>query len=104
MTSLYYDAYEEMAISVMRQIVDNTPHDCSHRIYVCHRLGEVPLGESSILIAVSSPHRSTGHQLVMQILNEIKQSVPIWKKVYCTTETGRCSEDWSQNSEAFWIK
>lgn len=99
---LTYEAYEEMALETMRQIVlqNVSKADGLHKVYVCHRLGQVNLGEESILIAVSSPHRSSGHQMVMQILNEIKQKVPIWKKI-CFEDQG---DHWSPNSEAFWLQ
>lgn len=100
-----YEAYEEMALETMRQIVhQNTiKADGLHKVYVNHRLGQVNLGEESILIAVSSPHRSSGHQMVMQILNEIKQKVPIWKKI-CFDDQGTSSDHWSPNSEAYWLQ
>ncbi|PWN52742.1 MoaE-domain-containing protein [Violaceomyces palustris] len=49
-------------------------------IYISHRLGNVPVGESSILIAVSSPHRREAFMVAEWALEEVKKSVPIWKK------------------------
>ncbi|UXI19568.1 hypothetical protein NH340_JMT05511 [Sarcoptes scabiei] len=91
-----------MAIKLMNEIVKDQLKsfdvEKKYRIYVCHRIGLVPLGEASIVIAVSSPHRD-GHQVVMNILNEIKKKVPIWKRVHFEND----EEDWSSNSEAFWL-
>lgn len=91
-----------MAIKLMNEIVKDQLKsfdlENKYRIYVCHRIGLVPLGEASIVIAVSSPHRD-GHQVVMNILNEIKKKVPIWKRVHFEND----EEDWSRNSEAFWL-
>ncbi|KAF7492642.1 Molybdopterin synthase catalytic subunit [Sarcoptes scabiei] len=81
---LFYEAYEKMAIKLMNEIVKDQL--------------KIPLGEASIVIAVSSPHRD-GHQVVMNILNEIKKKVPIWKRVHFEND----EEDWSSNSEAFWL-
>lgn len=92
-----------MAVKVMEDIVRkqlDSIGDEYHRVYVCHRLGQVSLGEQSILIAVSSPHRSSSHQMVMQILNEIKSKAPVWKKV--CFDNG--DSDWSNKSEAFWLQ
>lgn len=98
-----------MAIELIKEIAldclrANTLSDSLHRIYIAHRLGEVRLGQSSILIGVSSPSRSSSHQMVMDILNKIKQKVPIWKKIcYEDPNSGQTSEFWSDNSEAFWL-
>lgn len=112
---LTYEAYEEMALSTMRQIVAqllDKAGDSKHRAFVCHRLGRVNLGEESILIAVSSPHRASSHTMVMDILNAIKAKVPIWKQICfedeeentTTTTTKSESTHWSPNSEAFWLE
>lgn len=76
-----------------------------HRVFVVHRLGPVRLTEASLLIGVSSPHRSTSHQLVMDMLNRIKQTVPIWKKIVYEKELSiEASHEWSMKSEAFWLE
>jgi len=102
---LIYEAYEDMALTVMDNIVGSLVRDAKglHKVYVCHRIGQVDIGQESILIAVSSPHRSSCHQMVMQILNEIKRKTPIWKKVCFAHEEDSLS-DWSSNSEAFWLE
>ncbi|KAI2807659.1 Molybdopterin synthase catalytic subunit [Blomia tropicalis] len=101
---LTYEAYGEMAIATMRKIVSELIDKCRyHRVYVCHRIGQVDLGQDSIVIAVSSPHRSSCHQLTMKILDEVKQKVPIWKKVYFDDDS-LSTNNWSTNSEAFWLK
>lgn len=103
MRFLFYEAYEEMAIKVIQQIVQEClgKVDGHHRVFVGHRIGTVALCESSILIAVSSPHRASGHEMVMNILNEIKQKVPIWKKVVYENEK---DQHWSAQSECFWLQ
>lgn len=106
---MFYEAYEEMAVNLIKEIAldclrANTLNGSLHRIYIAHRLGEVRLGKSSIVIGVSSPNRSSSHQMVMDILNKIKQKVPIWKKIcYENPTSGQMSERWSENSEAFWL-
>ncbi len=51
------------------------------KIAILHRLGEVPVEEASIIIAVSSPHRKDSLEAVDFCINEFKRTVPIWKKV-----------------------
>lgn len=56
------------------------PPDSIVRIALIHRLGPVPTGESSILIAVSSPHRRRAFEVAEWLLEETKRIVPIWKR------------------------
>ena len=49
---------------------------------VYHRLGTVPVGEASIVIAVSSPHRKEAFQACENILEEVKLKAQIWKREY----------------------
>ena len=51
------------------------------RVIIQHKLGECPIGEISVLIAVSSPHRTESLEAVDFAINELKRTVPIWKKV-----------------------
>jgi molybdopterin synthase catalytic subunit len=48
-------------------------------IAIVHRLGEVPVGEESILIAVSSPHREAAWRAGEEVLEEVKSKVEVWK-------------------------
>jgi molybdopterin synthase catalytic subunit len=64
------------------------------RCTVYHRLGIVPVGEASIVIAVSSPHRKEAFVACEYILEQVKLKVSVWKKeVYDTGET-----EWKENS------
>jgi len=68
-------------------------------IAIYHRIGEVPISKASVVIAVSSPHRTESLKAVEYAINELKASVPIWKKeVYETGET-----QWKENKECTWI-
>ena len=61
---------------------------------VAHRLGPVPVGETSVFIAVSSVHRDDSLEACRFVIDELKASVPIWKKeVYANGEV------WKENSE-----
>ncbi|KAH9417872.1 Molybdopterin synthase catalytic subunit [Dermatophagoides pteronyssinus] len=107
--SLYYEAYDQMALNMMNKIVmdilseQNDDDQSNIKVYVRHKIGHVPLGETSIIIAVSSPHRLAGHRMVMEILNKIKQTVPIWKKIQFDSKDINDGK-WSDKSEAFWLQ
>ncbi len=80
---LEYEIYEEMARSEMTKIIDNSFEqwpitDC----VVVHRYGTVNIGETSIFIAVSSPHRDDAFKACRYIIDTIKKTVPIWKKEF----------------------
>lgn len=80
---LEYEIYEEMAQSEMEKIVDDAltqwpVTDC----VVIHRYGRVNIGEASIFIAVSSPHRDDAYRASRYIIDTIKKTVPIWKKEF----------------------
>lgn len=80
---LEYEIYEEMASSEMTKIIDDTFEqwpvtDC----VVVHRYGTVNIGEASIFIAVSSPHREDAFTACRYIIDTIKKTVPIWKKEF----------------------
>ncbi|XP_052170214.1 molybdopterin synthase catalytic subunit [Diospyros lotus] len=92
---LRYEAYSPMAIRCIKAICSSARTAMSlHSIAVAHRLGPVPVGETSIFIAVSSVHRAAALDACKFLIDEIKSSVPIWKKeVYANGEV------WKENSE-----
>jgi molybdopterin synthase catalytic subunit len=53
-----------------------------HRIAIIHRLGRLEIGETSVLIAVSSPHRAAAFDACRYGIDTLKRTVPIWKKEY----------------------
>jgi molybdopterin synthase catalytic subunit len=66
-------------------------------IYLSHRLGIVPIGESSILVCVSSAHRKEAFSVCEDILEKVKKQVPIWKKeVYVGQNLGEA--EWKANN------
>jgi molybdopterin synthase catalytic subunit len=52
------------------------------RVAVAHRLGRLEIGETSVFIAVSAPHRAAAFDACRHIIDTLKRSVPIWKKEY----------------------
>jgi molybdopterin converting factor subunit 1 len=78
---LDYEAYEEMAAQRIAGIVD----EVAARHHVCraaaeHRVGRVPLSESSVGVAVSAPHRGAAFAAAREIIDRIKSEAPIWKR------------------------
>lgn len=84
-THIDYDIYNEMAVKELNRIADEAllNHELN-RIIIIHRYGRVTLGETSIMILVSSPHRDSSYQASRYIIDEIKKRVPIWKKEFYT--------------------
>lgn len=80
-TTLWYEAYEPMAVERLRAIgAEVEARHAGARVACWHRLGEVPVGEMSVVIAVSSPHRAAAFEACREVIEEIKRSVPVWKR------------------------
>jgi molybdopterin synthase catalytic subunit/molybdopterin converting factor small subunit len=78
---LEYDAYPEMAESEMARIAETVKqrHDVLH-VAMAHRTGHVPIGEASVIIAVSAAHRGPAMEACHEAIDTLKQTVPVWKK------------------------
>ena len=78
---LQYEAYDEMAESEMRKIGEEA---CNRwpvgRVLMIHRTGHLAIGDVSVLIAVSAPHRGEAFDACEFCIDTLKQTVPIWKK------------------------
>jgi molybdopterin synthase catalytic subunit len=89
---LEYDAYAEMAIKKMREVADEVRAKFPvAEVGVLHRIGRLEIGETSLLVAVSSGHRKEAFEACHYAVDRIKQIVPVWKK-----------EVWTDGSE--WIE
>jgi len=78
---LEYEAYAEMAEDVMAQLARDleTRYDlCSVAIH--HRVGRLEIGEASVVIAVSAPHRQDALAACREAIDHLKETVPLWKK------------------------
>jgi molybdopterin synthase catalytic subunit len=80
---LDYEAYEPMALAKMREIAVSihTRFEVD-AVALVHRLGRLQIGETSVLIAVSAPHRAAAFDACRHAIETLKRSVPIWKKEY----------------------
>src|SRR5881397_1238012 len=80
---LEYEAYESMALAKMREIAEHLHgHYAIDRVAMVHRLGRLEIGETSVFIAVSSPHRAAAFDACRFAIDTLKRTVPIWKKEY----------------------
>jgi molybdopterin synthase catalytic subunit/molybdopterin converting factor small subunit len=78
---LEYEAYAEMAEDVIAQLaaeLDETHDLCGISIH--HRVGRVEIGEPSVVIAVSAPHREDALAACREAIDRLKETVPLWKK------------------------
>lgn len=79
-SGMSYDAFVDMAEPVLRDIATEAAERAgSDRIALVHRIGELRIGEVSVAIAVSSPHRAEAFDAARFIIEEIKQRLPVWK-------------------------
>lgn len=78
---LEYEAYTEMAESVMAGIatVLKARYDL-HDVAIHHRVGNVGIGEASVVIAVAAPHRADALAACKDAIDALKETVPLWKK------------------------
>ena len=78
---LEYDAYAEMAEGKLREVAEEALARWPITdVAIAHRTGRLEIGETSLLVAVSSPHRHDAFAACHHIVNRIKEVVPIWKK------------------------
>ena len=80
-THLDYEAYEGMAERVMAEIAEalQARYELS-AVAIHHRIGRVGIGETSVVIAVSAPHRKDALAACRDAIDELKERVPLWKK------------------------
>ena len=80
-SGMEYEGYDVMAREVLASIaqeaaeIARTPH-----VAVVHRLGTLTLGEISVAIAVSTPHRAQAFEGARYVIEEIKKRLPVWKR------------------------
>ena len=93
---LEYEAYVPMAMRELRKLCDVAVGRWDvHRMAIWHKTGECPVKEASVVIAVSSAHRRAALEACAWAIDELKATVPIWKKEFF--EGG---EVWKENAES----
>ena len=90
---LVYEAYPEMAEKKMAEIgTQIAARWAIHDLGIVHRVGRLEIGEISVLIAVSAPHRAEAFEACRYAIDRLKEIVPIWKK-----EVGENGEEWVES-------
>ncbi|ADB17014.1 molybdopterin biosynthesis MoaE protein [Pirellula staleyi DSM 6068] len=85
---LAYEAYEPMALAELKKLAEKASSQWQlTAVAIVHRVGEVGLGEASVAIAVSSPHRDAAFAAGKWIIDTLKQDVPIWKQEHWSDGT-----------------
>ena len=80
---LEYESYEAMAYAKMREIAAEIHAKFPvHRLAMVHRLGRLEIGETSVVIVVTSAHRAAAFEACRYAIDTLKRVVPIWKKEY----------------------
>ncbi|HZV95453.1 MAG TPA: molybdenum cofactor biosynthesis protein MoaE [Candidatus Nitrosocosmicus sp.] len=81
---LEYEAHAPMAVAKMREIAAaaRQRYPGIRRLALVHRVGRLEIGESSVLIAVSTAHRGEGFDACRFAIDTLKETVPIWKKEF----------------------
>jgi len=95
---LDYECYEGMAINEMARIGRDLAarHEIS-RITMVHRLGRIEIGEASVVILVTSPHRKPAFDAALEAINRLKKTVPVWKKEYFEDGEVWVEGDWDSS-------
>jgi molybdopterin synthase catalytic subunit len=90
--ALGYEAHDSLAQQTMKQIEAETRDRFPvHEMQIVHRLGHLELGEISVAVAVSCPHRQQAFQACQYAIDRLKEIVPIWKQ-----------ENWADGSKE-WV-
>lgn len=80
--SISYEAYEAMALKGLERILSEAQRRWGARLAILHRIGRVPVGEASLIVAAAAKHRREAFEACAFAVEEIKRDVPIWKMDY----------------------
>ncbi len=96
-TSLTYEAYEEHVVGRLERIAAELRRRWSTvgRVVLWHRTGELALTESSVVVAVSAPHREEAFEAARFAIDTLKATAPIWKKETWAGDRGRGEAGWA---------
>src|SRR5487761_706029 len=87
-THLEYEAYAEMATAQMKKIGDEIAERWPEaRVAMAHRTGKLEIGEASVVVSASAPHRAEAIAACKWGIDRLKETVPIWKKAHASDGT-----------------
>lgn len=91
-SEIYYESYSKMAEQKMREIENEAQTKWEiKKSVIFHRIGNIKVGEASIIIGISSEHRNEAFEACKYVINSVKTRVPIWKK-----EISNESQKWAE--------
>jgi molybdopterin synthase catalytic subunit len=92
---LEYECYEAMAIRKMAEIGREIAGQFAiGRIAMLHRLGTLEIGEASVIVVVSAPHRKPAFEAALEGIDRLKRLVPVWKKEFFADGEVWVEGDW----------
>jgi molybdopterin synthase catalytic subunit len=95
---LDYECYQSMALKTMLQIgLEIAAQYEVGRIAMVHRLGRILIGEASVAIVVTAPHRGPAFDAAREAINRLKKQVPIWKKEHFVDGEVWVEGEWDRN-------
>ncbi|MGA2726073.1 MAG: molybdenum cofactor biosynthesis protein MoaE [Bryobacteraceae bacterium] len=98
---LDYECYQPMALKIMakigREIAGAFP---VNRVAMVHRLGRLLIGETSVAVVVTAPHRRAAFEAALEGINRLKKTVPIWKKEHFVDGEVWVEGEWDRNVPA----
>ncbi len=84
--ALEFETYEAMATKELHRIADEIEMKWKvHSIVLQHRLGRVAVGELAVIAAIAAPHRKEAFEACQFLMDQLKATVPIWKKEILTS-------------------
>jgi MoaE-MoaD fusion protein len=95
---LDYECYESMALKMMARIgVEIAAAHEVGRVAMVHRLGRMLIGETSVAVIVTAPHRRAAFEAALEGINRLKKLVPVWKKEHFVDGEVWVEGEWDQN-------
>lgn len=92
--SLDYEAWEEEAVPAMRAVAEGVLERFTgvRAVHVSHRVGHLDIGDVSVIVAASAPHRGEAIAASEALIDDLKRTVPIWKHEHLADGTSRWPE------------
>jgi molybdopterin synthase catalytic subunit len=95
---LDYECYEAMAVKMMAEIGREIARTHSiGRIAMVHRLGRMQIGETSVAVITTAPHRKPAFEAALEGINRLKRIVPVWKKEHFTDGEVWVEGEWDES-------
>jgi molybdopterin synthase catalytic subunit len=94
-TGITYEAWDELAVARLNELADEIFAKWPvRRLAILHRTGDLSVGETSVVVAMSAPHREDAFEACRFGIDRLKEDVPVWKKEHLVSGEAR----WVQGS------